>query len=153
LWLGEITIRQRQATEHEAAKKAVRDHQKLIDRHRAELAEQTRELNRANDARAQTIAARDAVQQERRQLSRFAERREIERLNLLLTGREAEAEYATQQAGQIQARINNMNLVELKPLMEKLSELVAEEARLNHFVSGRGYTNELGIVIPSRPPL
>jgi hypothetical protein len=46
-----------------------------------------------------------------------------------------------------------MNLVELKPLMEKLNELLAEEARLAHFVTGAGYTNELGLVVPTRPPI
>jgi hypothetical protein len=46
-----------------------------------------------------------------------------------------------------------MNLVDLKPLMEKLNELVAEEMRLAHLVTGAGYTNELGIVVPARPPI
>lgn len=46
-----------------------------------------------------------------------------------------------------------MNLVELKPFMEKLNELAAEEARLAHFVTGQGYTNELGIVVPARPAI
>jgi hypothetical protein len=94
-----------------------------------------------------------AIQQEKRQLSRYAKRREIERVNLLLLKREAEAEFATEEAGAIQTRINMMNLVELKPLMEKLNELAAEEMRLAHFVTGQGYTNEFGIVVPARPPI
>ena len=32
--------------------------------------------------------------------------------------RDADSEYATQQAGEVQARINHTTLVELKPLME-----------------------------------
>jgi hypothetical protein len=43
--------------------------------------------------------------------------------------------------------------VDLKPLMEKLNELINEEMRLNHYVSGQGYTSALGIVVPARPPL
>jgi hypothetical protein len=141
------------AAEHEAAKAALREQQKKIAEHREAISALTRELNRKNDLRAQAIAARDQAQQEKRQLSRFAERREIERLNLLLSKREAAAEHATQEAGAVQSRINMMTLVELKPLMEKLNELIGEEMRLNHFVTGQGYTNELGIVVPNRPPL
>ena len=69
------------------------------------------------------------------------------------TRREAECDHASRQSAEIQSRINHMNLVDLKPLMEKLNELVAEEMRLAHLVTGAGYTNELGIVVPARPPI
>jgi hypothetical protein len=131
----------------------VREQQKLIDKHRQAITVRTAELNHANEHRSKLIALRDAAQQEKRQLSRFTERREIDRLNLLLTKREAEAEHATKQAGEIQGRINYMNLVDLKPLMEKPNELMAEEARLNHYVTGQSYTTDLGIVVPARPPI
>jgi hypothetical protein len=37
--------------------------------------------------------------------------------------------------------------------MEKLNELTAEEARLNHFVTGQSYTTELGLVVPPSAPI
>jgi hypothetical protein len=141
------------AAEHEAAKKAVREQQKKIDGHHEEIVALSRELNRRNDVKAKAVAARDAAKQELRQLSRYSERGEVERLNLLLLERESEAEYAIQEAGSIQMQINQKNLVDLKPLMERLNELAAEEARLAHFVTGQGYTNEVGIIVPARPPL
>jgi hypothetical protein len=46
-----------------------------------------------------------------------------------------------------------MTLTELKPIVERLNELMAEEARLNHYVTGVSYTTDLGLVVPVRPPL
>ena len=70
---------------------------------------------------------------------------------MLLSKRESDAGLAAQEHGQIQARINHLTLVELQPLIERLNVLTAQEAKLNHLVTGQGYTNELGLVIPARP--
>ena len=148
-----VRAREKVTAEWELAKEAVRKQQKLITEHRNQIAELTGELNRSNGKKSQAIALRDEAAQEKKQLSRFAPQREVERLNLLLLRRESEATQATQAAGEIQARINQMNLVDLKPLMEKLNELVNEEMRLAHFVTGAGFTNEFGIVVPARAPL
>jgi regulator of sigma D len=145
--------REKITVELESAKAAVRAQQEKIAKHKHEIAAETRELNRLNDAKTRAISARDAAQEAKRSLSRYADRSTHEAANSPLVKREAEAEAASQAAGASQQRINYMNLVDLKPLIEKLNELVNEEARLNHYVSGQGYTNELGIVVPSRPPL
>jgi hypothetical protein len=145
--------REKLLREHEAAKAAVRAQQTRIAKHKEEIVALNQELNRRNDRKAHALANLTTVQNERRQLSRFAERRKIEAVNLLVTKREAEADYATQQAGEIMSRINHLTLVELEPLQKELNALVAEEAKLNHYVTGVTYTTPEGIVVPGRPAI
>jgi hypothetical protein len=148
-----VRAREKVRAEHEVAKAAVRDQQKKIAEHHAAIAELTRDLNKANEAKGLAFAARDAAQEEQRRLSRYTEKRDVDRANALLAKREAEADRAAAESGGIQQRINYLTLVDLKPLMEKLNELIAEEARLNHYVTGQSYTTDLGIVVPPTAPL
>ena len=139
--------------EWEAAKAQARAQQEKLAAHHAKISELTRELNKANEAKSLAFAARDAAQEEKSRLSRYAEKRESDKANLLLMKREAEADNAAKESGSIQQQINYLTLTETKPIMERLNELMGEEARLRHYVTGEGYTNELGLVVPARPPL
>jgi hypothetical protein len=139
--------------EWEAAKAQARAQQEKLAAHHAKISELTRELNKANEAKSLAFAARDAAQEEKSRLSRYAEKRESDKANLLLMKREAEADNAAKESGSIQQQINYLTLTETKPIMERLNELMGEEARLNHYVTGASYTTELGIVVPSSRPL
>jgi chromosome segregation ATPase len=145
--------RVRVTAEWELAKQAVREQQKKLVEHHEQIAALTRELNRAAEAKGLAVAARDAVQEEGRRLSRYAEKAERDRVSKLLQKREAECDRAAKEHGNLQQQINFATLTGLKPLMEKLNELMGEEARLNHYVTGASYTTELGLVVPASRPL
>jgi hypothetical protein len=146
-------IRVQVRAQHEAAKAAVVEQQQKPKEHHDAIAEMNRELARANEKKSIAFAARDSAQEARRTLTRYATKAEQEKANLLLAKREAEADVAAKEHGTLQQQINFATLTGLKPLMERLNELIAEEARLNHYVTGQSYTTELGIVTPPRPPL
>ena len=141
------------AKEHEESKRAVLAQQEKLREHHERIVGMTTELNRANEKKGLAFAARDAALEEQRRLSRYADKQAHKRAADLLAKREAECDLAAKEAGTIQQQINFATLTELKPLMETLNELVGEEARLNHFVSGQTYTTSLGLVVPPRPPL
>jgi hypothetical protein len=145
--------REKITVEWEAAKAAVRAQQEKLREHHEQISQLQRQLNIANEAKSLAFAARDSAAEEKRRLNRYAEKRESDKANSLLVKREAEASHAAQEHGTLQQQINFMTLTELKPIMEELNRLMGEEARLAHFVTGAGYTNELGIVVPARPPL
>jgi hypothetical protein len=83
--------------EHELAKAAVREQQEKIQAHHAAISELMRQLNDANAERGQAFAARDAAQEEKRRLSRYADKRQIERASELLAKRESEADHAAKE--------------------------------------------------------
>jgi hypothetical protein len=141
------------AREHETAKAAVRAQQEKLQKHHEEILALTRELNSANEKKSLAYAARDSAQEEQRRLSRYAPKGEHDKAAKLLAKREAECDKAATEYGTIQQHINYLTLTGLKPLMERLNELIGEEARLNHFVTGATYTTDLGLVVPPRPPL
>jgi len=139
--------------EWEEAKERVREQQKKIDRHREEIARETIALNRLSEVRGKRQAEWDIAQQTKKQLGRYASQGDLDKANLWLLKCEGEVEIANQQHVMQQQRINQMNLVEMKPLMEKLNKLAADEARLAHMVLGTSYTDEYGLVHPPRAPL
>jgi len=55
--------------------------------------------------------------------------------------------------GDIQQHINGIVFAELPKLQKELDKIAAEETELDAQISGRGFTNALGVVIPARPPL
>lgn len=127
--------------------------QSFLAAHHGTIAALTRDLNHAAEARSLAFGARDAAQEAQRTLSRYATKAQQEKAAELLAKREAECDKAAKTHGSIQQDINYKMLVDLKPLMEKLTELMNEEARLAHYITGASYTNELGIVVPPRPPI
>jgi phage protein D len=141
------------AKEHEESKRLVRQQQDKLAKHHEAISEMQSELNRANEKKSLAYAARDAALEEQRRLSRYATKAQHAKAAELLAQREAACDVAAREAGTIQSQINFATLTGLKPLQEALNELMAEEARLNHHVSGAGYTTALGLVVPARPPL
>jgi hypothetical protein len=148
-----VRARAQVRSEHEAAKSAVRSQQEKIQKHHEEIAALTRELNRAAEIKSLADAAWNAASEDRRALSRYASKREHEKADELLAKRESACDAAAKEHATILQRINFLTLSGLKPLMEKLNELQGEEARLDHFVTGRSYTTELGLVVPPSEPI
>jgi hypothetical protein len=145
--------REKVTAEWELAKAAVREQQGKLAAHHEQISELQRQLNRANESKSLAFSARDAAQEEKRRLSRYAQKGETDKASTLLTKREHAADLAAKEAGTLQQQINYMMLTETKPIMERLNQLMAEEAELNHFVTGQSFTNSLGIVVPARPPI
>ena len=145
--------REKVTAEWELAKQAVRDQQAVLTAHHEKISELQRELNRANETKSLAFAARDAASEDKRRLSRYAKKGETEKANEQLVKREHAADLASKEAGTLQQQINLMTLTQLKPIAEELNRLMAEEAKLNHFVTGASYTNEFGLVVPARHPI
>jgi hypothetical protein len=139
--------------EWEESKAKVREQQAKIDKHKEEIARETITLNRLSEVRGKRQTEWDIAQQTKKQLGRYAAQRDLDKANMWLLKCEAEVEIANQQHATVQQRINIMNLVEMKPLAEKLNELAADEARLAHMVLGTSYTTPEGLVVPARAPL
>jgi hypothetical protein len=138
---------------HEEAKKAVRDHQKKIDALAKRIAEAQADLNVKKDAVARTMTVFRGATEDRKQLSRYATRDQSREADAAVEKAEKAVDKANAGASTLQQDINHMLLAERAPLIRERDALMAKELELAAAISGESYTNELGIVIPARPPL
>jgi hypothetical protein len=107
-------------------------------------------MNHLKELEGAAIAVFHGAQDARKRLSRYESKATIAKADRAVSDANDLASAAADRVGEILSRINQMKFVELEPLIQRLNELVAAEAELNHAVTGQSYTTALGIVVPPR---
>jgi uncharacterized small protein (DUF1192 family) len=148
-----VSVREKLIEQHEAVKGEAREQQGRIDKLRAEIASWEGELNRRKDSQARAVSVLRGAEQRRKELSRFASRTAILAADEAIEKATAKVEKTNAVVVEAQQRINHLRLVEFQPLLDELTKISAEEMRLSAAITGQGYTSELGIVVPARPPI
>jgi len=146
-------MREKLIADHESIKSEARKKQKEISDMRATAAEWQRELLRAKDAQARAMVTLRDTDQQRKSLSRFSPRSAFAKADEDMKAAEKRVDKTNAKVGDIQQHINGIVFAELPKLQKELDKIAAEETELDAQISGRGFTNALGVVIPARPPL
>jgi len=146
-------IREKIVQQHEDVKARAREQQGKISELRATIAEAGRDLNTKRDVQARAASVLHASQQRRKELSRFSSRVKFIEADGAIDAALKVVEKANQAEAEAMQRLNQLRLVAMKPLVEELDRIAAEEQRLAAIVTGEGYTDSLGLVHPAGEPL
>jgi len=146
-------MRQKLIDEHETVKAEARKKQKEISDMRATAAEWQRELLKAKDAQARAMVTLRDTDQQRKSLSRFSPRSAFAKADEDMEAAEKRVDKTNAKVSELQQRINAIALTELPRLDRELNEIAGRETELDAQISGRGFTDSLGIVHGARAPL
>jgi chromosome segregation ATPase len=138
---------------HEQAKTAVREQQEKVAALQNRIGEAQAQLNVAKGRVAEAMTALNDARQRRKEVSRFAPRKEIAAADEAIENAIAKVDKANAAPANLQAQINYWTFVDREPLVKELNALMAEELELRAAITGESYTDEYGLVHPPRSPI
>jgi hypothetical protein len=136
--------------EHERSKVRVREAQAAVQAHKNRILQMQMELNRLREIEGDAINKFHVAQQRRKEQSRYASKATIAAADRALAEANDAASAAADACGTLLAQLNNAKFTEQEPLLKRLGEEMAEEARLNHSAYGTSYTTPEGLIVPPR---
>jgi len=136
--------------QHEAVKAEGRAMERKIGELRGKIVELELERNRRAERQAKALSELHAAENERKALSKFATRAAIQKADAAIAQATAKVERANAAATEVQGWLNHEVLVTMPGLKAELDRIASEEVRIDAILTGKSYTDSLGLVHPGR---
>jgi chromosome segregation ATPase len=144
--LGEALI-----VQHEEAKELVRQQFEKIAKLDARRAEMQQELHQRKGTKAQAQTEHNEATQKRKQVSRYAPRPKIAAADAAIEKAWERVKKADGRVAEILQMIQDIDFRQREPLLKELNELQAKEVELDARITGKPFTNDLGLVVTPSP--
>jgi len=136
--------------EHERIKVQGRAQEKKISELRGTITEMEIDRNRRADAQAKALSELHAAQSDRKSLSKFSSRAAIQKADDAIAQATVKVDKTNGRAIEMQQHINHLVMVEMPKLKAELDRIASEEVRIDAILTGKSYTDSLGLVHPGR---